>query len=243
MMAELRTAIRSLDVGPEPPPLSLEEWSGASCAVVAGSVIVFDDSVTGQHHRDTLESVLLAQLAASAKADRHKDPSNWYKAHQKVLETIGWVVDTSSAMRRYFPPGTRFSMANVVTDLFERKLGPEDLYLIKHALSTFRRDTTGPAQVVFECPSHSGGIGNFQCGLVTETGDTLNLQLGRFDFNCPTHVTRLALEEFPRDASFRAGFISLTLNEEAYSAVRTAVHSKVESRFQGSVAQLALDSN
>ena len=59
-------------------------WEGDMTAVTV------DGSVSQQHAQDVLQSLLLAQLAATAKVDRHKDPLNWYKTYQSTLEQIGW---------------------------------------------------------------------------------------------------------------------------------------------------------
>jgi hypothetical protein len=244
MIASLRETIgaqgiRSLDIGNERSgPMQLT--GEATGAVVAGSIAALADSLSDQHKRDVLESLLLAQLAASAKSDRHRDPVNWYKVYQQTLESIGWVVQTSTTMSRYLPPGTRFTMANVVTDLFRRKLDETELSLVTRTLTAFNRDPRGEGQFVFECPSHSGGIGNFQFGLATEEDGTTNLQLGYFSFAVGKHVSRLAFEEFPTDAKFSMAFVALTLNEQLYQGVRSAVAAKVASRFIGSTAQLSL---
>lgn len=240
MNASLRATIQSLDVGSYPSNL-LELTDSATGAVVAGSIATLGDTLSEQHQRDVLESLLLAQLAASAKADRHKDPMNWYKVYQQTLETIGWVIQTSTTMSRYLPQGTRFTISTVITDLFQRKVVEEDLSLVKRTLNSFKRDPGGPAQFVFECPSHSGGIGNFQFGLATEEDGTVTLQLGCFTFNVAAHVTRLAFEEFPTDAKFQVGFVALTLNEQVYQSVRSTVSAKVASRFAGATAQIELD--
>jgi hypothetical protein len=184
--------------------------------------------------------MLLAQLAANAKADRYQDPTNWYRMYQQVLESIGWVVQASTTMARYRPPGTRFTIATVITDLFRRKVGQEELSLITETLNAFKRDPSGPGQFVFECPSHAGGIGNFQFGLATEEDENLILQLGRFAFETSVHITRLAFDEFPVDAKFQAGYLALMLNEQSYKTVRAAIAAKLGSRLTGSVVQLEL---
>ncbi|KAM3093838.1 hypothetical protein ACKFKF_28435 [Phormidesmis sp. 146-12] len=239
MSAFLRETVRSLDVGSYPSS-SLQLTDSASGAVVAGSLVALDDTLSEQHQRDVLESLLLAQLAASAKSDRHKDPMNWYKVYQQTLETIGWVIQTSTTMLRYLPPGTRFTISKVVTDLFQRKVAEENLSLVTRTLNAFKRDPGNSAQFVFECPSHSGGIGNFQFGLATEEDGAASLQLGYFAFSTTAHVTRLAFEEFPTDAKFQVGFVALTLNEQVYQSVRSTVSAKVASRFAGSTAQIEL---
>jgi hypothetical protein len=240
MSASLRDSIRALDIGRGVEEARLQLAGAPAGVVVAGSIVALG-AVSEQHQRDVLECMLLAQLVANGKADRHRDPKGWYGAYQELLESLGWVVQASTSLSRFFAPGTKFKMATVVTDLFQHKVAEEELSLVTATLGAFQRDATGPAQFVFECPSHAGGIGNFQVGLATEEQGALTLQLGRFAFSTSAHITRLAFDEFPVDSKFLVGFTAASLNEEVYGSIRSAVGAKVASRFNGSVAQLDLD--
>jgi hypothetical protein len=129
----------------------------------------------------------------------------------------------------------------VINDLFKQRVLPEDLSLIVRTLNAFKQEASIPAQFVFECPSHAGGIGNFQFALVTEEDGTVSLQLGRFSFTSNAHITRLMFEEFPTDTQFQAGFTAMTLNDQMYAQLRNTIAKKLESRFEASTALLELD--
>ncbi len=238
------TPIRALDLGPELParPVALENSATegqAAAAVVAGSLVAFASGVSAQHQRDVLQSLLLAQLAANAKAERHKDPAAWFRAYTGVLEQTAWVVEASTTATRYPPQTSRFSAASVV-DYGFRSLTPEELAYVRAAVNAFRSDSGGASQVVFECPSHSGGIGNFQVAFVAEEGGVVDMRILQVSFNAPQHVARLMLEDFTATAKFQLAFLGMTQNEEVYAKVRSSIAAKVESRFQGSVALLEL---
>jgi len=238
--------IRALDLGPDLPAGVVElednalDEGNASGAVVAGSLVAFAPGVSTLHQRDVLQSLLLAQLAANAKAERHKDPVAWFKAYVGVLEQTAWVVEASTSATRYLPQTSTFSATSVVNDAFRSRVAPDQLPYITAAVNTFRSDLGGPSQLVFECPSHSGGIGNFQVALTAEEDGVLSVRIVQVSFNAPQHVTRLMLEEFTSTARFQVAFLALTQNEEIYAKVRSSIADKVESRFQGSVALLEL---
>jgi hypothetical protein len=239
------SSIRNLDIGPAPPSgLAILEDSAfgnpASGAVVAGSIVAFTPEVSGQHRRDVLESLLLAQLAANAKAERHKDPVAWFRAYSGVLEQVGWVVEGSSSVTRYLPQISSFSAGTVIIDTFRRRLTPEELQYVTATINALRADTGGTSHLVFECPSHSGGIGNFQAALVVEENGEVNLRIVQVSFNAPQHVTRLLMEEFTSTAKFQVAFLGLIQNEEIYARVRSTIADKVESRFDGTVVPLTL---
>lgn len=237
--------IRALDIGPELSTSVVQLKDNALedkafGAVVAGSLVAFAPGVSELHQQDVLQSLLLAQLAANAKAERHRDPVAWFAAYRSVIEQTAWVVEASSTSTRYLPQVSRFSAATVVNDEFRRKVTPEELAYVTATVNTYRSDLNGVSQLVFECPSHSGGIGNFQVALAAEEDGVLSLRIAQMSFNAPQHVTRLMLEEFTSTAKFQVAFLALTQNEELYAKVRSAIAGKVETRFPGSVALLEL---
>lgn len=244
MLNDAAFKVRALDLWPQGPPSLQELEAGlegeAGAAVVAGTLVAFAPGVSEPHRRDVLQSLLLAQLAANAKAERHKQPSAWFSAYRGVLEQIAWVVESSIATSRYRSGVTRFSVSNIANDTFRNRVGPDELRLVLSALNAARSGEHGSAQMVFECPSHSGGIGNFQLALATEEEGELQLYIAQVSFNAPQHVVRLLSEEFTASAQFQVAFLALTQNQAQYEEVRAAIAAKVESRFAGSVALLEL---
>lgn len=66
-------------------------WSpGDSAQINAGALLAFDKSLTRQEEEDVSNSLLFAQLAADAQADRFAEAGAWSKVYQRVLGTVGW---------------------------------------------------------------------------------------------------------------------------------------------------------
>ena len=245
MLVNALLNVFALDLGPEVgraashlQEAGFEDGSGA--AVVSGCLVAFAPGVSALHQHDVLHSLLLAQLAASAKAERHKDPAAWFRSYRGVIEQTAWVVESSTAPSRYLPGVARYGVGNVVNDAFRRRVAAEELGYLMAAVNAARDDTGGTAAVVFECPSHAGGIGNFQVVLAAETDGVLGMRIGQVSFNAPQHVTRLLNEQFSSPAQFQVGFLEVAQNETIYAGIRNAIASKVESRFAGSVVLLQL---
>ena len=245
MLVNALLNVYALDLGPEVSgadsrlqDAGFEEEAGA--AVVAGCLVAFAPGVSALHQRDVLQSLLLAQLAANTKAERHKDPAAWFRSYRGVLEQTAWVVESSTAATRFLPSVARYGVGNVVNDAFRRRVAAEELGVLMAAVNAARDDPGGTAALVFECPSHAGGIGNFQVVLAAETEGVVGMRIGQISFNAPQHVTRLLKEEFSSPAQFQVGFLELAQNEPIYAGIRNAIASKVESRFAGSVAPLQL---
>src|SRR5271166_20030 len=231
MPAATASQIRDMDIGLEVARFAAfqdAEFAGPSAAVVAGSIVAFAPGISEQHRQDVLQSLLLAQLAANAKADRQKDPAGWFTAYQAVLEQAAWVVEASATSARYQPPFAKFTLATVVDDAFRPKVIAEQLPFVTAAIAAFRSDENNGAQLVFECPSHSGGIGNFQVALAAEEDGAVTIRLAQISFNAPQHVVRLLQEEFANTARFRVGFLALSMNEEVFARLRPSIAAKLQ---------------
>ena len=62
-------------------------------AVDDGAVLSFVDNVPGGQREDVLNSVQLAQRAATGSFDRHTQTEPWYQKFAEVLQRVGWVVE------------------------------------------------------------------------------------------------------------------------------------------------------
>jgi hypothetical protein len=233
--------IRAFDFGV--PPTTTPELENAIGAAVSGNLVAFGASVSDQHRQDVIQSLLFAQLVAGGKADRHKDPGNWYSAYQTALEQLAWIVQASSTTSRYLSPTPKFTISSVISDLLRPRVSSTELALVTNALNAYREDAGGLAQLVFECPSHAGGLGNCQFALVTEDEEdngTVVLRIVRVSFNAPQHVTRLMTEEFTSTAQFQAGFDAMTLNEQMFGGLRSSLTKRLEPWLASMVAPLQL---
>lgn len=211
-----------------------------SAAVVGSSLVAFAGGVSSLHRQDVMHSLLLAQLAANAKAHRHIEPTAWFRAYATVLQQTAWVIASSVIAERYLSEVSRFPVSTVVQAVFRDMLFHEELALITATMSAFRADLSGASQVVFECPSHSDGIGSFQVALATEDDGVLSMRIAQVSFTAAEHVPRLFLHEFTEASEFRVGYLDLTQNEQVYARLRAAIARKVGSRLPRFVAVLPL---
>ncbi|MEU1409005.1 hypothetical protein ABZ471_43275 [Streptomyces sp. NPDC005728] len=240
-VSETLSALRELDVGPEPAQSKGFGTEEAGAAVAAALVSV-TSRVSSQHVQDVFRSLLLAQLAATAKADRLAEPAVWYKYHQSTLEQIGWVASQSTVFTAYSPSTVPYTITTVVTDLMESVTTAGEAELVRRTLRSFTGDSSEPAQFVWECPSHAGGKGNFQFALASEGsgGSGLMLRVGRFSFTTRKYVTRLSKERFESDARFQRSLVTLVLDERVHARLREAVAAKLGNRADGMVAGIDL---
>lgn len=69
-----------------------------------GSLVVFLSGVSAQNKKDVLHSVLIAQLAASAKHNRHTQRDQWYRKYVEVLQNVGWVTQSFGGFSAWDQP-------------------------------------------------------------------------------------------------------------------------------------------
>ncbi|MFF7971424.1 hypothetical protein [Streptomyces sp. NPDC007905] len=240
-ISETLSTLRDLDVGPEPARFE-GHGEGGSAAAVAASIVSVTSGVSAQHAQDVFHSLLLAQLAATAKADRFTDPAGWYKHHQSALEQIGWVTSQSDAFTVYDPSKVPYTITTVVTDLMEPVATADESALVRRTLRSFT-DSSESAQFVWECPSHAGGKGNFQFALASGESDEsgVMLRVGRFSFSTKKYVTRLGKELFESDAHFQKSLVTLVLTERVHARLREAIAAKLGNRAEGMVAGISLE--
>jgi len=206
-------------------------------AVVAGNLVAFDPGVSAQHRKDVQQSLLVAQLAAGVKADRYRDVTGWMRQYLSVLEQIAWVTTTAYAATRYLPQVPKFDAATLIQDTFRRKLGdcPKE---VSDVLAAYK-GSDGAAQVVFECPSHSGGLANYQVVHVTEDdGGDITLWMASTSLNAPQHVVRLFEADLPAGTQIQVGWVVLTLDESVFARLRSSLDGKLQGRYEPSVVPL-----
>ncbi|MEU5539826.1 hypothetical protein [Streptomyces sp. NPDC020362] len=240
-ISETLSTLHDLDVGPEPARFK-DHGAGEVAAAVAAALVSVTSGVSAQHAQDVFHSLLLAQLAATAQADRFVDPAAWYRHHQSALEQIGWVASQSTAFTEYAPSTVPYTITTVVTDLMEPVVTADEAVLVRRTLRSFT-DSSEPAQFVWECPSHAGGRGNFQFALASEkSGESgLTLRMGRFSFTTRRYVTRLGKELFESDTRFQESLVTLFLNERVHARLREAITVKLGNRAEGMVAGISLE--
>jgi hypothetical protein len=230
--------IRELDLGPQRQEAA--ELGDVVGAAVGGNLLAVDPSVSEQHRQDVIQSLLFAQLVAGGKANRHTSPLEWYAAYQGALERLGWIVQASTATTRYLSPTPKTTVAGIVDNVLRPHVLPTDLALMRALIAAYRADAGGLAQLVFECPSHSGGLANLQVASAAEddqAGDVV-LRIVRVVFNAPTHVVRVMDAELTSDARVQTGFVAMTLDEAVFSKVRDALATRLADWLSSSVAFL-----
>ncbi len=228
--------LRAIDLGEVPAPAGTPLDKTAAGAVAGGAVVAFGAEVSAQHRQDVVQSLLFAQLAASARADRHTRWADWYEELGKVVERIGWVRGSGSQATQWVASGP-FPFTAPVRACFAEQAGEMARMRVTDVLTALSADRA--AQVAFAQMASSGALGNFQVALADEDEDTVRLRLVQCVFQAPEHLMSLVTAPLPAGTRFWTRFADLVLDERAYAAGRSTIARRLGDRGATMVAPLA----
>ncbi len=213
------------ELAAEPATITEAEPAGY---VDSGSLISFLPGVSLLHKQDTLNSTLLAQLAATAKFDREAQTVEWYKFYRTVLENVGWVIQ-SFDFTVYQASGSEFTADKVVLEILKAVATGNDLAIVAATMEALNSLDAGDGKVkLFETQSHGPRRGNFQVGVASENDGVLVLKIGTFYFEVNEDVLRILWFRFKSASTkFYKGSQVINLDDQIYQQVRQAVIEKL----------------
>jgi len=233
--------IRDAYLGPSTAEAATDQdLAAAAGAAAGGNLVLFDDTLSLRHRLDVVHSLLFAQLVAGGKADRLREAQQWYTAYETALGQLAWMVVASTATSRYLSPTPHFTTANVVSDVLRERVAPDLLGLVSKLPSAYASDPAGRSRLVFECPSHSGGLGNFQVAVARQDDEgDVDLYLARVFLDSPQRVLRVIEDSLDTSAKIQQGFTAMTLNEVTFEKLRPTLAKRLEPWLPTSLAPFA----
>ena len=208
-------------------------------AVDAGALVSFVAGLSKTHKEDTLNSCLLAQLAANKAWNREKQTTEWYAKYREVLESIGWVVSAFD-FSKYKASSSQFEIEKVVLEILGAiATGPEIAVAtaIINALKAVAKDSK-PFKLWDE-QTNDGSNGNFQISTCIESDKNVAMSIGAFYFKAVQVDFQFLWFKYASDSTeiYKAGQQAV-LNEEIYAKVRQAIKDKLGDKAVDYVAGL-----
>jgi hypothetical protein len=212
--------------------------SPSAAAVDAGSQVSFVVGLTDQQKSDTLNSTLLAQLAASKQVNRDSDPQAWYDQYINVLSQVGWVLQNFS-FTQYQASGSTFDVNTVVLEVLAEVATGDELSAATATLAALEANPSGDGATLLNTETHSASQGNFQIAVASNVNGTVIMKLGVFYFSTTDTIVQILGFRFGSSStSFFKDAEVINLNNDVYSLVRDAVIAKLGDKAQQFVVDL-----
>lgn len=240
--------VRSIDIEGTHPHLNLSALRSApprlkddekSANVVDGSLVSFVANLTSQNKSDTLNSTLLAQLAASKKFDRWKNTTDWYKFYTDVLQKVGWVFQEFN-FQKYSAGGSTFTVDKVVVEVLAAIASGNEVAIAQETMNALKALSDGDkGMVLWNSNTTSAEAGNFQISVCAESNGSVVMKNGSFYFTTSTTTSKFLWFSYSGSnmSIFKNG-TTMTLNQEIYSKVRKEIIDKLGSKAVEFVADL-----
>jgi hypothetical protein len=209
--------------------------------VDAGSMVSFVSNVSEMHRVDSLNSTLLAQLAADKKYDPYNDTDNWYKFYRTVLSNIGWVTE-NFGFTKYGGGGATITMEKVVLEILGAMASQDQLGVVRKTLDALKSLSDQDGRLVlFESSSTNVNKGDFQIGIAGESNGLLVLKIGAMNFKADQKKKKFLFFGYNR-ASMEVFYSSqnMTLNETVHARVRQAIVEKLGSRAETFIDEIEI---
>jgi len=234
--------LAAVELGPERAPAAAQVAGGPAGVVDGASIVSFRNGVDPDHQRDALNTLLLAQLAASRKHDRYQAPRDWYAFYGSVLEQVGWVVGRQAGFAPGPPVGPRTSLPAAVAAAMRQGTSEPELSDLATTLAAFAGlDCKDRAAAVFECEGHEETLAVFQVAVVGPSPAGTAMTVGLFQWKFDGTIGSLRSAEISTDTvTFLNGQRTMTLNETVYAPLRAQVAAKLGDRPGLYVAEFAV---
>lgn len=189
----------------------------------------FVANVSKQHQEDALNSMLLAQRAASKAFPDNNQLLEWYNCYFGILSKLGWVFEDSGFLN-YNIRKSKFDIYNAILEVLKGALSGNLLEIALKALDALRNLSDKDSRIsAFEKYTTTASKGNFQIGVATEEGGVLSFSLCAFILTSKHDVKRILFFKSDKksvDFEYRASIASLS--ESIFTdAVRKAIKDKL----------------
>ena len=210
----------------------LEGYGKNEAFVVGDSIIVFTTSVSTQAREDVRNVTLLVQSAANFEANPLKNPDKWYKAYVRILNNVGFVVQSFESKQKV--DANTFTMEEIALSTLKDVSTPTGIALAKTAIEALGKLPASDRSVkIFHNMSVTMNVtfsGNFQVLVCDQTlnGEVV-IGFGMFYFNAKKYDSRFLWSQWNKaDITMFTSKQSAILNEEVYAYERGSVARRLK---------------
>lgn len=211
-----------------------------SAQVNAGSLTSFTEKLTGQDKADIQNATLLAQLAATKKHDRFKQPMDWYKFYINVLGNIGFN-QPSFSFDTYTSGDSTVNLDEAIIGILAAIASDIEIEIVSETIGALNAcDDDSRQMTIWNANSSNGNNGNFQIfpASKSDNGDVVML-LDGMQFQAQTSHGRFLWWTWEStDINIERAANKFILNDSIYSKVRSQIVEKLGSAASTFVSDL-----
>ncbi|EUC67559.1 hypothetical protein RSOL_556640, partial [Rhizoctonia solani AG-3 Rhs1AP] len=162
------------------------------------------------NQNDVLESLLFAQLAASARVSAFENPEQWYKEFSLLLSKLCWMnIDGPLEFHEASLPSTKVSVSQIVLDFLNAVEGMEAGARLVETMKKLPPNDRLPK--IFNSSGARGSTSIFQLSTVKPVGRNVALVSGAFHANSNKSVDQVLFAELSNGNShfFQGHFSSI----------------------------------
>lgn len=227
------------------PPVSLTE--GIDQSLIVGSDIVSLAKELPEEQRTlVVNSLLLAQLAATDFVSKNKDLKTWYDKYFETLEKIGWLIQDfgfTKVNRKGTTVEVHEAIISVATAAFGA--GATALTLVKTALDAMKKMGDGaPWMTVFKRTTENTQLSRFQ---VTTAEKSANggamISMMTFKLGTKSNVTQVLFFNIKSaKVDFQHASGKVTLEKSLAETLGPKIKQKIENQLANNIASISIAS-
>ncbi|MCM8598598.1 MAG: hypothetical protein NFW04_08075 [Candidatus Accumulibacter sp.] len=235
----LRSGAGSADTAPAPAATPIAE---VRAAVNVGSLVSFVDGLDAQSKDDVLDSLQLAQRAASGAHDRFAEVQAWYEKYLEVLNQVGWVTEQFAFVAGQQSEG-ELRMDQAALAVIMAIATQNQLAILKEAVSALESlASTDHTISLFSQMSAREGAGNFQMGAAQQAANgAVSLAMGAFHFQSQDQTSKiLFFKRATKALQVWSAAQRMTFDPGSYAGVRDQIREMLGEQRRQAIAALKL---
>lgn len=188
----------------------------------------FVAGLSKQRQEDVLNSLLLAQRAATKIYPNDDQITDWYKKYFEVLDKLGWVFENKDFVI-FNSKNNLFEIENALLEILGTALTGNQLAILLKTIQSLKSlGDSDKRFLAFEQNTHSMQKGSFQLGVATEENNTLSISACAFILNSQKKITRILFFSSDKDATeFKYFQSKATLADNIFAEARETIKQKL----------------
>ena len=159
----------------------------------------FSDNVSKQAQDDVLNSLLLAQRAATKAFPNDNELNQWYAFYFDVLKKLGWLINQKD-FSVYEEKSNQFEIEKAIFSILQDLLTGQQIKVLMKSLELIKSLGDDDKRLIaFEKNTHTHNRGNFQLGMAEEDNGNVSIIGSGFILESEKKITKVLFLKFDKE--------------------------------------------